>query len=253
MLAAQRHNEILNLIKVTGNVRTNELSPVLGCTEETIRRDLDKLAKQGLLVRTHGGAISQDERNTDLDHHMREQRNIKEKNSIARKAADFLNPNETIMLDESSTALAMANFLPHDMPLKVVTSSLLVAQKIATHENHQLIQLGGTLDKVSMSFQGILTELMISRLRIDRFFFSAKGIDPDQGASEPSEDRARMKQHILSYSKWNCALLDHTKIGIKADYFFVAPRDIDVFITDKKAKPEMMHQFKDAGIETCVS
>lgn len=253
MLAAQRHSEILNQLKVSGNVRTNELAPVLGCTEETIRRDLDKLAKQGLLVRAHGGAISLDERNTDLDHHMREQRNTREKNAIAKRAALFVKPGEMIMLDESSTTLAMTNFLPPEMPLKVVTSSLLVAERIAAHENHQLIQLGGSLDKVSMSFQGILTELMVSRLRIDRFFFSAKGIDPEQGASEPTEERARMKHHILQYSKWNCALLDHTKMGIKADYFFITPRDINTFITDKKATSEMLASFKDAGIETFIA
>jgi len=253
MLAVKRHNEILNLLKVSGNVRTKELSDKLECTEETIRRDLDKLSQQALLVRTHGGAISVDERNTDLEHHMREQRNIDEKQAIARKAASFIQQGETIMLDESSTALAMTTFLPRDMPLKVVTSSLLVAQKIATHENHQLIQLGGILDKVSMSFQGILTELMISRLRIDRFFFSAKGIDVEQGASEPSEDRARMKQHIIQFSKWNCALLDSSKIGIKADYYFITPREIDVFITDEKVQAEKLEEFSQTSMETITA
>jgi len=253
MLAVKRHNEILNLLKVSGNVRTNELPPILECSEETIRRDLDKLAQQGLLVRSHGGAISLDERNTDLDHHMRELRHIDEKNAIAKKAATFINQDETIMLDESSSALAMTRFLPRDMPLKVVTSSLLVAQKIATHENHQLIQLGGTLDKVSMSFHGLLTDLMVSRLRIDRFFFSAKGIDAEQGASEPSEERARMKQQILQYSKWNCALLDNTKIGVKADYYFITPREIDVFITDNMSKPDQLKEFKKSGIKTHIA
>lgn len=241
------------MLKISGNVRTNELAAVLDCTEETVRRDLDKLSKQELLVRTHGGAISLDERNTDLDHHMREQRNAKEKKDIAKKAASFIRKGETIMLDESSTALAMTSFLPRNLPLKVVTPSLLIAQKIATHENHQLIQLGGTLDKVSMSFNGILTELMVSRLRIDRFFFSAKGIDAEQGASEPTEERARMKQHIIQYSKWNCALLDSTKIGIRADFYFITPREIDAFITDKKTQSQQLKAFEDAGIETLTA
>ncbi len=153
------------------------------------------------------------------------------------------------MLDESSTALAMTSFLPREMQLKVVTSSLLVAQRIATHENHQLILLGGSLEKLSMSFQGPLTDLMVSRLRIDRFFFSAKGIDALQGASEPSEDRARTKQLILQYSGWNCALLDSTKIGIKADYFFITPRDIDAFVTDQHAAAARLAEFDNLSLE----
>ncbi len=249
MLAIKRHNEILKRLKTTGNVRTNELAPIFNCTEETIRRDLDKLAEQGALIRSHGGAISLDERNTDLDHHMREQRNATEKRAIAKQAAKFICPGETIMIDESSTAMAIVSFLPREMPLKVITSSLLVAQRIATHENHQLILLGGSLEKVSMSFHGPLTDLMVSRLRIDRAFFSAKGIDPLQGASEPSEDRARTKQFILQYSAWNCAMLDSTKIGIKADHFFITPHDIDVFVTDKQADPERLAEFKALSLE----
>lgn len=249
MLAIKRHNEILKRLKVSGNVRTNELAPIFKCTEETIRRDLDKLAEQGLLIRSHGGAISLDERNTDLDHHMRQQRNAKEKMAIAKKAAKFICPGETILLDESTTALAMTSYLPRDMPLKVITASLLVAQRVSSHDNHQLILLGGSLDKVSMSFHGPLTDLMVSRLRIDRTFFSAKGIDPLQGASEPNEDRARMKQFILQYSGWNCALLDSTKIGIKADYFFITPDNIDVFVTDKQADAERLAEFQGLPLE----
>jgi DeoR/GlpR family transcriptional regulator of sugar metabolism len=142
----------------------------------------------------------------------------------------------------------MVEFLPEDLPLRVITPSLLVARRVATHRNHQLVQLGGVFDPVSVSFGGLLTELTASRLKIDRFFFSCTGIDATHGATEPSEDRARTKQRIIELSTWNCALADHSKIGTKADYVFAAPAEIDLLVTDRPLPPDTAAALHTAGI-----
>lgn len=233
MLAAERQNSILKLVNTEGSVRTRELARTLACAEETIRRDLDKLAESGLLARSHGGASAVDARGRDLEHELRRERFVEEKRAIGREAATLVRPHESILLDESSTALAMVEFLPEEMPLRVITPSLLVARRVATHRNHELIQLGGVFDPVSVSFGGLLAELAISRLKIDRFFFSCTGIDAVHGATEPSEDRARTKQRIIELSGWNCALADHSKIGAMADYVFAVPGEINCLVTDR--------------------
>lgn len=249
MLAAERQNEILKHIRLAGIARTNELADALSCAEETVRRDLDKLAENGLIARTHGGASSLDERSEDLQHHKREERFVDEKKAIGVLAAQFVQAHETLLLDESSTALAAVDCLPKEVPLTIVTSSLLVAQRVATNENHTLIQLGGTFDPVSLSFTGCLTELALSRLNIDRFFFSCKGIDALQGASEPTPDRVSLKQLAIKYSRWNCALADLSKVGIHGKYYFAPLSDIDLLITNRPPQPKTSKLFQTADLE----
>lgn len=249
MLAADRHGEILRLVRTAGSARTRDLAPALDCAEETIRRDLDKLAEDGLLVRSHGGAIAVGGLEGDLQHRMREARFVEEKKRIGRLAAACIKPHESILLDESSTALAMVDFLPAEFSLRVVTSSLLVAQRVAAGNRHELVQLGGTFDPVSLSFGGLLTELAVSRLRIDRFFFSCTGMHPVQGAAEPSEDRARTKMHMLGLSAFNCVLADHSKLGARAAHVFAMPEEIDQLVTDQQPEPEFAAALDAADIK----
>ncbi len=176
-----------------------------------------------------------------------------EKRVIGRQAAQLVEPHESILLDESSTALAMVEFLPENVPLRVITPSLLVARRVASHRNHELVQLGGIFDPVSVSFGGLLAELAVSRLKIDRFFFSCTGIDAVHGATEPSEDRARTKQRIIELSGWNCALADHSKIGAMADYVFAVPGEIDFLVTDRPVEADAAAALVAVGIELRMS
>ena len=253
MLAADRQNKILKLVRTEGSVRTRELALALACAEETVRRDLDKLAETGLLARSHGGATAVDARGRDLEHELRRELFVAEKRVIGQQAAQLVEPHESILLDESSTALAMVDLLPEEMPLRVITPSLLVARRVATHRNHELVQLGGVFDPVSVSFGGLLAELAVSRLKIDRFFFSCTGIDAVHGATEPSEDRARTKQRIIEFSVWNCALADHSKIGVTADYVFAVPGEIDSLVTDRAPEPDTAAALVAAGIEVRIA
>ena len=234
MLAIERQRRILETAKRERTVRTQELAALLKVTEETVRRDLDSLSRQGLLRRTHGGAADVSIMLDELSQSDRETRQAGEKSVIAKLAAKHIKDHETIMLDASSTALELARHLPAGKSLRVVTYAHSVVEKLAMRSDIELVLLGGTYEAKGRRFRGMLTEMGIRALRIDRFFFSGGGSHETRGIGEPSAEEARLKATIIAHADWKCAIMDHTKLGRMTDHFFAKPSEIDLFITDPK-------------------
>lgn len=233
MLAAERQRRILEFARKNGTVRTTELAGDFQVTEETIRRDLDFLARVGHLRRTHGGAMDSTVSIGELSQSEREARQLEEKVAIGREAAGLVKEGETLLLDASTTALEFASQLPDGMPLRVVTYSLAVVERLTAREDIELIELGGTYERRGRRFSGLLTETTLRMLRIDRFFFSGGGFDPKLGVGEPNPSQAAFKRMVLEHANWSCALIDSTKLGAPTDHFFAKPEELDAVITDK--------------------
>ncbi|MBB5349825.1 DeoR/GlpR family transcriptional regulator of sugar metabolism [Haloferula luteola] len=234
MLPAERHHAILSRAKETGTVRTTELARDFGVAEETIRRDLDLLAKRGLLHRAHGGALDPSAGLPELSQNEREALQFQEKRHLSLLAASLVKAGETLLLDASSTALELAAHLPAGV--RVISYSLPVIERLAPRSDLELIQLGGVYEPKGRRFSGILTESAVLSIKVDRFFFSGRGMDLERGVSEPNPDQARLKSLMLRHAAWCCALLDHTKLGLRSDYFFARPEDLDAVVTDPSAK-----------------
>jgi DeoR/GlpR family transcriptional regulator of sugar metabolism len=234
MLAIERHRRILEEARREGAVRTQELATILGVAEETVRRDLDALSRQGLLNRMHGGAADVSMIFNEYSQHEREAQQAAEKTAIAKVAIKYIKDHETILLDASSTALELARQLPEGKSLRVVTYAHAVVEKLAIRSDVELILLGGTYEAKGRRFRGMLTEMGVRALRIDRFFFSGGGYHAARGVGEPSAEEARLKATIIAHADWKCALLDHTKLGRITDHFFAKPSEIDMLITDSQ-------------------
>jgi DeoR/GlpR family transcriptional regulator of sugar metabolism len=247
MLAIERQRRILENVSRDGTVRTQELSLALGVAEETVRRDLDALARQGLLRRTYGGAADLSMGFHEYSQNEREARQAEEKAVIAKIAAKQIQIEETIMLDASSTALELARHLPDGLKLRVLTYSQAVVEKLAMRTDLELILLGGIYEPKGRRFMGMLTEMGARAFRIDRFFFSGDGYDPELGIGEPNPEESRLKATVMSHAKWRCALLDHTKLGKATDHFFVKPGELDLLITDELSK-DFRHKLERAGV-----
>ncbi|MDB6077611.1 MAG: DeoR/GlpR transcriptional regulator [Akkermansiaceae bacterium] len=247
MLAAERQRRILELARRDGTVRTTDLAKSFEVTEETIRRDLDLLGRRGHLKRTHGGAMDATAPLAEPSHSQRQARQLDEKIAIAKEAAKFLISGETILLDASSTALELASQLPTGLPLRIVTYSLAVVERLSSHEGIDLIQLGGSFDARGRRFSGLLTESALRSLRIDRFFFSGGGLDPDKGISEPNPEQARLKRLMLKHSGWNCGLIDHSKLGMHTDFYFASLDELDAIVMDREARNFSKSQLKNVS------
>ena len=124
MLAEERHRAIRERLARQGSVRVTVLASMFSVTEETIRRDLDKLQDEGFLRRIHGGALPVAESGTDTPFWYREQVLEDEKRAIAREAAKRIEAGDRILLDASSTAWFLAQEIPEDLPLTVLTNSI---------------------------------------------------------------------------------------------------------------------------------
>lgn len=245
MLAVQRHREILNRIESQGSAQVNQLAQELAVTEETIRRDLDKLGKEGKLIRIHGGALSMDQ---ERPLEKRKSDNINKKRSIAACAAPLIQEDEVICLDASSSAHELALLVP-DLRLTVITNSMTVLSLLSRRRHVTTICTGGIFHKPSQSFIGAMAEEAFARFNINKFFFSSMGIDITRGLSLANHDHARIKQTVIRLAEKAILLADSTKFGVRSVEFFAELNEVNLLITDNKTPAPVLERILESGVE----
>lgn len=248
MLAAERHHQILKALSKNGSVRTKDIATSLGVTDETIRKDFEALEYQGFLVRTHGGVIPPKRAVRELSLTERQLMNREAKNEIAKAAAHRIQPNETIFIDASSTALSITQYLP-DFPITVVTNSHDVVSAIGGYENIDLVCTGGLYEMRSRSFIGLAAEKTLLRYNIHRMFFSGNGLDLKRGVSEGNSRQAAFKEHVIEAAEDVCFLADESKIGQCSAFFFAECADLTTLITTKKADASILDALRKMDVE----
>ncbi len=248
MLAAERHHRILETLQTRGSVRTKEIATALDVTDETIRKDFETLERQGLLVRSHGGAIPPKRVIRELSLNERQNINREAKNAIAKAAAKRIQPNETVFIGASSTALTITRYLPQ-FPVTVITNSHDVISALAGAENVELISTGGLFEPRSRSLIGLAAEKTLLRYNIHRMFFSGNGLDLKRGVSESNPRQAAFKEHVIAAAEDVCFLADDSKIGQRSSFFFAECRDLTSLVTTKEADPAILESLGNMGIE----
>ncbi|WP_309122417.1 DeoR/GlpR family DNA-binding transcription regulator [Paenibacillus sp.] len=248
MLVAERLQRIVDLVNERKSIRVSELSELCDVTEETIRRDLDKLEAEGKLARTHGGAISLAETRTEVPYYEREIVRSEEKRRIAEEAVKLIRPKDRILLDASSTAWYMARLIP-DMPLTVLTNSIKAAVELAGKEKIQVISTGGILSPGSLSYVGPLAERALEQYHVGRLFLSCKGARLDRGLSESNELQALVKQRMIAAADEVVLLADHTKFEVQA-FTHVAGWDrVTRVVTDAGTAAGDVARLREMGID----
>lgn len=242
MLVAERHTKMAAIVNENGSSRVSELSKIFRVTEETIRRDLEKLESEGILKRSHGGAVSVKVIGFESPYFEREIRNVKEKMEVAEEAVKYVSINDRIILDASTTAWYMAKILP-DMPLTVVTNSLKVTMELANREKVSVISIGGTLLQKSLSFVGPQTTDALGAYHVNKAFISGQGIHPVRGLSDSNEMQALVKKKMSKISDEVYLLADGSKFGLQAFSKVVPIEEIDFIITDSNTSPEQLQEF----------
>lgn len=232
MLAAERYDRIVEMVNVKGSMRVSELSEHCRVTEETIRRDLDRLEQAGRLRRSHGGAVSVKEEQPEIPYRVRETTHAEEKKRIAQSALSMIRPGDRILLDASTTAGYMAANMP-DMPLTVLTNSIQVATELSSRDKVEVISTGGQLAQRSLSFVGPLAERSLETYHVDKLFLSCKGVHLEGGGiSESNELQARLKQKMVGISDQVILLADTSKFGVRAFARVTGLNAVHAVITD---------------------
>ena len=206
-------------------------------TEETVRRDFEKLEAEGALLRSHGGAVRLEVMRREFPATERAEQHAAEKLQIARAAVARIKPGQTIFFDASTTSLQVARLLP-DQPLTVLTNALQTALVLSEKPAIHVAVLGGNLIASSQSCTGWPAEQMLELFRIDAAYISCRGLDADRGPSEATEEQARLKRRVVGCAEEICLLADASKAGPSSSFFFAKNSDIDVWITDREpARP----------------
>jgi DeoR/GlpR family transcriptional regulator of sugar metabolism len=252
VLVAERQREILTVLNRDGSVRVTELAKQFAVTEETIRRDLEKLEIEGRLQRSHGGAVQVQNGGRETHFTEREVRQEQEKSAIAREAVKRVQDGDTIFVDASSTALHFARALP-DMNITVLTNAMKVAAELSNRPRIRLICTGGLLTPSSLSFVGPAAERILSEYHVDKLFFSCKGIELKRGLSESNELQATLKRRMISIADQRFLLADHTKFGVKGLTVFAQPGDFQELITDRKAPADGVIALRELGVKVALA
>lgn len=248
MLAAERHHQILEALKDSGSLRTKDMAAELDVTDETIRKDFEFLEQQGLLVRSHGGAIPSKRVIRELSLTERQLINREAKNAIAKAAAKRIQPGETIFIDASSTALTITQYLP-SFHHTVITNSHDVIGALAGVENIDMICTGGLFERRSRSMIGLVAERTLHRYNIHRMFFSGSGLDLERGVSESNSRQAAFKEHVIDAAEDVCLLADDSKIGVRSAFFFAECSQLTSLITTEGADPAILESLRNLGVE----
>lgn len=247
MLAAERHRKILSQVERQGSAKVTDLANAFNVTQETIRRDLERLEADGKLLRRRGGAINLSSQHRETPFAERSIRNVQEKIAIAAEALRRIEPGDSILLDASTSALQVAVLMP-DMPITVLTNAIKVVLELATRPHITCICLGGTLSTESLSFLGPITESILKEYHVRKLFLSCKGFDLKRGCSDGNEFQAKLKRCMLQVANRRYMLVDHTKFGAKALSVFSDAKDFDEVITDEKIDPPARAQFEEHGV-----
>jgi DeoR/GlpR family transcriptional regulator of sugar metabolism len=247
MLTLERHREILALLSEKGSARVTELAQRFEVTEETIRRDLDKLEADGQLARSHGGAVAVQSSERESPHWQREFLNPKEKEAIAREAVKLISENDVIILDASSTAWFVARRIPQ-VPLTVITNSMYSTLALAEHRDCKLISPGGTLTQVSMSFVGSDAQQTLRRYHARKSFLSCRGLDLERGACDISEEQAMMRRVMMEIADERILLVDSSKLGARALSVIAPVKQFSRIITDDQANPDFCRAVEERGV-----
>jgi len=252
MLIGERRQHILSLIHRDGRVLVSELSESLGISPITIRKDLDQLEQQGMVQRTHGGALTlqsstmMDPSLKDKQHHQ-----IKEKHRIAAAAAKLVSKDQCILLDSGSTTTMVARALREFSNLTIVTNAVNIAAELSD-TNFEIILTGGILRKNSFSLVGPMAEDTLAQIQADILFLAVDGFDPKIGIMTPNVLESRVDRAMVKASRRVVAVCDSTKFNRSSMALIVPPAAVHTVITDDQISDAHAQTLRSAGIQLIV-
>lgn len=251
MLAAERRNLILDRAHEKGRVIVSELSKEFDVSEETIRRDLDKLAEDGHVTKSYGGAVINEKSSIDLPFNERWKVNPVGKQKIAELVCQEIEDGDNIFLDASTTAVFIAKNIKKKKRLTLITNSIENLLELSDVKDWDIISTGGLLKPGSMSLQGRRAEDNIADFNVDKLIFSCKGVDTIKGVTDGNDETAGIKKRMIASANKVYLAVDSGKFGKCAFSKICSLSRIDVIITDAKPESVWLEALSENNIE-CI-
>ena len=254
MLARHRQSLILQAVRSDGSARVSDLTQRLGVSDMTIRRDLEVLARDGLVEKVHGGAVLP---GTPAVHEPGFETRLvlerPEKTAIARKAASMVTPGTAIAVAAGTTTFALAQCLLDVPGLTIVTNSLRVTNLFSGTRGPDgaadSVVLTGGVPTPSDALVGPIADLTIRSLHFDLLFLGCHGFDPDAGLTTPRLAEAETNRTFIRVARRVVVLADHTKWGLVGLSSYARLSEADVLITDDMLPVDARNQVEEQAGE----
>ncbi|MBQ8388938.1 MAG: DeoR/GlpR transcriptional regulator [Clostridia bacterium] len=249
MLPIERRNDILQLLMLDGRVVVSELAEKYDVTEETIRRDLEKLEADGYAKKTYGGAVRSDNITGELPYTVRKQTNVTGKRYIAELIGGLIEDGDRLLLDSSTTALFTVKSIFSKHNLTLVTNSVEILLDLPQNNDWNIVSTGGSYRSDSMAFYGSTAEEVIEKYYADYAILSCKGLDMEKGISDTRENFAQFKKSFFRAAKRVVLAIDHTKFDKVSFVKFGTLDDVDIVVTDVDPGEKWKNYFESKNIK----
>ncbi len=249
MLAAERRSRIAECLKAEGRVLVSQLSSQFAVSEETIRRDLERLEQDGVASRTYGGAILRSEERTAPPFAIRKNTNPEGKLAIARRLAAMLQDGDTVMVDESSTAAYAVRAMHPLKNITLITNSLEILREMNEQKSWHILSTGGTLKPELLALAGPHALRAIASFHVDWTILSCRGINTRLGMADSDEDIVQVKQAMMAAADRTILLADHRKFDRNGFVALGALSLVDRLITDLRPPQPWIDRLEKLGVE----
>jgi DeoR/GlpR family transcriptional regulator of sugar metabolism len=240
-----RRAEIVSLLRaMQTELRVDKLAEILHVSELTIRRDLDRLSRDSLVIRTHGGCLAAGSTALESEYHAKVAHNFELKEAIGRVAAAQVREGDILLLNDGSTTFHLASHLEERGPLTVYTNSLAMIIDLARCRNITLYILGGKYNGALHSLQGSLTEQVLESLQFDICFLGADAVTTEGLCMVTTPEEASLTRAMLKGARRRILLADHTKCGAAGYFAYGSLKDFNLLITTPGIDPGLLGAFR---------
>jgi len=253
LLAAQRREKILEMLREDGHVKVSELSKIFNVTEVTIRQDLERLEEDQLVQRVHGGAILNNAGNNVREFAVLNNDNLTAKQAIAREAVKRIHDGDTIILDSGSTTTEIAKLIKDVSDLTVITNALNIAMILGSNPGINLNVTGGEFKSPTISLTGQKAADFFTNLHADKVFLATAGINVESGLTYPSMSDIVVKKAMIDSSDKVYLVADSSKIGKSAFACLGSLSLVDDIITDSNISPQDEQLFRQYNIKCVIA
>jgi len=252
MLAEQRRQKIFELIQEEGSARVKQLSEIFGVSEPTIRQDLERLANDDFVVKSHGGAVlksvQQQVRSMSLQH----LENLDKKMIIGKRASDFIKNGDSIILDSGSTTTEIAKNLNGKQDLKIITNALNIALLVGSNPSFELMVTGGDFKAPTLSLTGEKAAAFFEQIHVDKLFLATGGVSPDYELTYPGLTDLPVKRAMIQAASTVYLVADSTKFGRPSFASLGGVEEVDYVVTDAGIPDSIRDALQKRGVEVII-
>jgi DeoR family fructose operon transcriptional repressor len=250
--APERQREIMRRARRDGRVEVATLAATFGVTTETVRRDLTRLERRGMIRRVHGGALPVDRLGFEPDYEQRMDLHRSEKERIGAAAVDLV-PNEgAVLIDAGTTTARLVEAFPTNRELVVTTNSLPLARSLVERSNVTVLMPGGRLRPRTLAQVDVWTQRVLAELHVDVAFIATNGMSAEYGLTTPDVAEAEIKRAMIRAGGRVVLLADSSKFGQHHFIRFGDLEQIDVLICDDALDEEAAAEFRRLGVEVVL-